>query len=59
MVFLYIGAWPGTLLARMYHVQPSTIGMALILWLLCVYLRRSDASTAAATSSSMSPIISS
>ena len=59
MVFLYIGAWPGTLLARMYHVQPSTIGMALVLWLLCVYLRRSDASTAAATSSSMSPIISS
>jgi len=58
MVLLYIGAWPGTLLARMYHVQPSTIGMALVLWLLCVYLR-SRASTTVATSSSMSPIISS
>jgi hypothetical protein len=58
MGLLYIGAWPGTLLARMYHVQPSTIGMALVLWLLCVYLR-SRASTTVATSSSMSPIISS
>ncbi len=59
MLLLYIGAWPGTLLARMYHVQPSTAGMALLLWLLAAYLRRSGASTAAATSSSMSPIISS
>jgi hypothetical protein len=59
MILLYIGAWPGTLLARMYRVQPSTIGMALALWLLVAYLRRSGASTTAATSSSMSPIISS
>ena len=59
MILLYIGAWPGTLLARMYHVQPSTIGMALTLWLLTVYLRRPDAATTMATSSSMSPIISS
>ncbi len=59
LVLLYIGAWPGTLLARMYGVQPSTIGMGLALWLLASYLRRSGASTRTATSSSMSPIISS
>jgi hypothetical protein len=59
IVLLYIGAWPGTLLAKMYGVQASTIGMGLALWLLAIYLRRSGASTVTATSSSMSPIISS
>jgi alpha-1,2-mannosyltransferase len=34
LALLYLAAWPGTLIARMYHVQPSTIGMCLALWLL-------------------------
>ena len=59
IVLLYIGAWPGTLVARMFSVQPSTIGMGLTLWLLTTYLRRSDAPRGTVTSSSMSPIISS
>ncbi len=59
IVLLYIGAWPGTLLARMYGVQPSTIGMGLALWLLATYLRRSEAPRGTVTSSSMSPIITS
>jgi hypothetical protein len=31
---LYFGAWPGTFLARLFHLQLSTMGMALVLWLL-------------------------
>jgi hypothetical protein len=31
---LYFGAWPGTFIARLFHVQVSTVGMAMLLWLL-------------------------
>jgi hypothetical protein len=31
---LYFSAWPGTFIARLFHVQPSTIAMVLVLWLL-------------------------
>jgi hypothetical protein len=34
LVFLYFGAWPGTFIARLYHVQISTVGMVWLLWLL-------------------------
>ena len=34
LLLLYFGAWPGTFIARLYHVQISTIGMLLSLWLL-------------------------
>ncbi len=32
VVLLYAGAWPGTLLARIFTVQISTVGMLLALW---------------------------
>lgn len=34
LALLYFGAWPGTFIARLYHVQISTVGMLLVLWLL-------------------------
>jgi len=34
LLLLYFGAWPGTFIARLYHVQVSTLGMLLVLWLL-------------------------
>lgn len=34
LYLLYFGAWPGTFIARLYHVQISTVGMALLMWLL-------------------------
>jgi alpha-1,2-mannosyltransferase len=34
LVLLYFGAWPGTFIARLYHVQISTVGMVWLLWLL-------------------------
>jgi alpha-1,2-mannosyltransferase len=34
LLMLYGGAWPGTLFARLYHIQISTIGMSLGLALL-------------------------
>ena len=58
LVLLYAGAWPGTLLARIYAVQCSTIGMGLGLWLLA-QASRSRRGLATGASSSMSPIISS
>jgi alpha-1,2-mannosyltransferase len=36
----YFGAWPGTFIARVYQVQPSTIAM---LWLLYLLARRRSA----------------
>jgi hypothetical protein len=58
LMTLYAGAWPGTLLARMYRVQISTIGMVLALWLLVRYSRTFDRRATGADSSS-SPIMSS
>jgi len=58
LVLLYAGAWPGTLLARIYAVQCSTIGMGLGLWLLA-QASRSRSGLATGAPSSMSPIISS
>ncbi|MBK5296205.1 MAG: DUF2029 domain-containing protein [Vicinamibacteria bacterium] len=34
LALLFVGAWPGPLLAEVYHVQVSTLGMSLMLWLL-------------------------
>ena len=34
LTLLYFGAWPGTFIARLYHVQLSTVGMVWLLWLL-------------------------
>ncbi len=34
LVLLYFGAWPGPFIARLYHVQVSTVGMLGLLWLL-------------------------
>ena len=34
LALLFVGAWPGPLLAEVYHVQASTLGMSLALWLL-------------------------
>ncbi len=31
---LYFGAWPGVFIARLFHVQASTLAMVLLLWLL-------------------------
>jgi hypothetical protein len=61
LALLYGSAWPGTLLARLYGFQPSTIGMALTLWLLVDAVSRPRMSTTAlaSASSSISPIISS
>jgi alpha-1,2-mannosyltransferase len=61
LALLYGSAWPGTLVARLYGFQPSTIGMALTLWLLVDAVSRRTMSTTAldSASSSISPIISS
>ena len=61
MALLYGAAWPGPFLARLYGIQPSTVGMALTLWLLVAYASRPTASTPAlaSASSSINPIISS
>jgi hypothetical protein len=60
LVLLYLGAMPGTMLARIYGVQCSTVGMGLALWLLAQASRPRDRSIAGAgASSSMSPIMSS
>lgn len=57
LLMLYFGAWPGTLIARAYGVQISTVGMVMGLWLLTRSLpRRRDASAGAV---SMSPSMSS
>jgi hypothetical protein len=58
LMTLYAGAWPGTILARMYQVQISTIGMVMGLWLLLRYSRTFDRRATGAGSSS-NPIISS
>jgi alpha-1,2-mannosyltransferase len=34
LALLYFGAWPGPFIARLYHVQVSTVGMLWLLWLL-------------------------
>ncbi len=34
LLLLYFGAWPGTFIARLYHLQVSTVGMLWLLWLL-------------------------
>ena len=61
LLLLYGAAWPGTLVARLYSLQPSTVGMALTLWLLTTCLSRptSVAPALASDSSSIKPIISS
>jgi Glycosyltransferase family 87 len=61
MILLYGAAWPGTFVARLYGIQPSTVGMALTLWLLVAYVSRPTTSTPAfaSASSSINPIISS
>jgi Glycosyltransferase family 87 len=61
MILLYGAAWPGTFVARLYGIQPSTVGMALTLWLLVAYVWRPTTSTPAfaSASSSINPIISS
>jgi Glycosyltransferase family 87 len=61
MILLYGAAWPGPFVARLYGIQPSTVGMALTLWLLVAYASRPTASTPAlaSASSSINPIISS
>jgi alpha-1,2-mannosyltransferase len=62
LALLYGSAWPGTLIARLYGFQLSTVGMALTLWLLVDAVSRPATSTtafASASSSSISPIISS
>ena len=58
LALLYLGAWPGTFLARLYGVQISTVGMVMGLWLLA---QRSGANTGRGivTRSSISPSISS
>jgi alpha-1,2-mannosyltransferase len=58
MVILYASAWPGTLLARIYQVQISTIGMVMALWLIVRYSSRADRS-ATGSGSSSSPRINS
>jgi alpha-1,2-mannosyltransferase len=53
-----VGAWPGTLLARLYHVQLSTIGMALLLCVIMVeakVLGPADESLAAASPDAVPP----
>ena len=60
LLLLYLGAMPGTTLARIYGVQCSTVGMGLGLWLLAQAARPRGRSIAGAgASSSMSPIMSS
>jgi Glycosyltransferase family 87 len=60
LLLLYLGAMPGTTLARIYGVQCSTVGMGLGLWLLAQASRPRGRSIAGAgASSSMSPIMSS
>jgi hypothetical protein len=56
LLMLYFGAWPGTLLARLYFVQISTVGMVMGLWLINRSLARRDVSAGAV---SMRPSISS
>jgi FkbM family methyltransferase len=52
LVLLYASAWPGVLLARIYRVQISTIGMVMGLWLLVRHsFRRTDPSDAEGSSS--------
>jgi hypothetical protein len=34
LALLFVGAWPGPLMAEIYHVQASTLGMSLLLLLL-------------------------
>ena len=34
LALLFVAAWPGPLLAEIYHVQVSTLGMSVTLWLL-------------------------
>ena len=34
LLLLYFGAWPGTFIARLYHLQGSTLGMLWLLWML-------------------------
>jgi alpha-1,2-mannosyltransferase len=58
LLLLFGAAWPGTLLARLYGVQLSTLGMGLVLWLVVDHSARPTAS-ATTSSSSMRPIISS
>jgi Glycosyltransferase family 87 len=43
LFLLYFGAWPGTFIARLYHVQISTVGMVLLLCLLVRALREDPA----------------
>jgi hypothetical protein len=57
LAMLYFAAWPGTLLARVYGVQMSTVGMVMGLWLLNRPAERSGLSTGAL--SSIRPSISS
>lgn len=60
LLLLYLGAMPGTMVARIYGVQCSTVGMCLGLWLLAQASRSRAASIAGTgASSSMSPIMSS
>ena len=60
LLLLYFGAMPGTMLARMYGVQCSTVGMALVLWLLAQASRSQTGLLAdSGASSSISPSISS
>ena len=60
LLLLYLGAMPGTMLARIYGVQCSTVGMCLGLWLLVqASPSRADSIAGAGASSSMSPIMSS
>jgi alpha-1,2-mannosyltransferase len=60
LLLFYLGAMPGTMLARIYGIQCSTVGMGLGLWLLAQGSRPRARSTAGAgASSSMSPIMSS
>ena len=56
LALMFLGAWPGTLIAKLYGVQMSTIGMAMGLWLLADYSTRRLRNVAGA-SSSINPII--
>jgi hypothetical protein len=58
LALMFLGAWPGTLIAKLYGVQMSTIGMAMGLWLLADYSTRRLRNVTGASSSS-NPIISS